>query len=59
MSVSVWDLSGQLVRQLRSGVHDPGRYTATFTAGDLPSGAYFVRLRTPEGVQSQQIVLAK
>lgn len=59
VSVSVWDLSGQLVRVLWSGFQEPGDYTVSFSADTLPSGTYFVRLQSPEGIQSHPILLMK
>lgn len=57
--VSVWDLSGQLVATLVNRVQEPGFYQARFNASDLPSGSYFVRLQTPHGTQSRQVILMK
>jgi hypothetical protein len=59
VAVSVWDLSGQRVRMLADAYHEPGGYTVPFAADELPSGAYFVRLETVDGIQIRQIVLAK
>ena len=59
VSVSVWDLSGQLVATLQSGFQEAGEYSVPFSADDLPSGTYFVRLQSPEGIQSHPILLMK
>lgn len=59
VSVSVWDLSGQRVAMLWSGFQEAGRYEVPFSADQLPSGTYFVRLASPEGVQSHPILLMK
>lgn len=59
ISVSVWDLAGQQVRTLWSGFQEAGEYTVSFSADELPSGTYFVRLQSPEGVQSHPILLMK
>ncbi|NNE69221.1 MAG: T9SS type A sorting domain-containing protein [Rhodothermales bacterium] len=59
VSVSVWDLSGQLVQTLWTGFQEAGEYTVSFSADDLPSGTYFVRLQSPEGIQSHPILLMK
>jgi hypothetical protein len=37
----------------------PGRYVATFNAGDLPSGSYFCVLQTPTQRTDQAIQIAK
>jgi hypothetical protein len=59
VSVSVWDLAGQQVRSLWDGPQSEGEYQAVFDAEGLPSGVYFVRLRTRQGVQSHQMLLTK
>ncbi|MFT4603970.1 MAG: hypothetical protein ACI9W4_000688, partial [Rhodothermales bacterium] len=59
IAVSVWDLAGQQVRLLWSGFQEAGDYTVSFSADTLPSGTYFVRLQSPEGVQSHPILLMK
>ena len=59
VAVSVWDLSGQRVATLQQGFQEAGDYAVFFTAEQLPSGTYFVRLETPEGVQSHPIMLMK
>ncbi|MFT5143824.1 MAG: hypothetical protein ACI80V_002311 [Rhodothermales bacterium] len=59
VSVSVWDLAGQLVTTLWSGFQETGDYSVSFSAGNLPSGTYFVRMESPEGIQSHPILLMK
>ncbi|WP_369407558.1 T9SS type A sorting domain-containing protein [Rhodothermus marinus] len=57
--LSIWDLSGHEVRVLIDAVQPPGQYTLTFDAADLPSGTYFLRLETPEGVQTHKMILVR
>lgn len=59
ITLTVWDLSGKRITTLAKGEHDPGYYERTLNAGTLPSGTYFVRLETPQGIQSHQMVLLK
>ena len=59
ITLTVWDVSGKRIATLADGVHDPGYYEHSLNAGDLPSGAYFARLETPQGVQSHRMVLLK
>lgn len=59
VTLTVWDLSGKHITTLTDGVHDPGFYEQTLTANDLPSGPYFARLETPQGIQSHRMVLLK
>ncbi len=57
--VSVWDLSGQQVALLVDETQSAGYFEVPFEATDLPSGTYFIRLRTAEGVQVRQMILMK
>jgi hypothetical protein len=59
LTLTVWDLSGKQIATLADGMHDPGYYEQTLSGGDLPSGTYFARLETTEGVQSHRMVLLK
>ena len=59
LTLTIWDLSGKRITTLTDGVQEPGYYEQTFTAGDLPSGTYFARLQTPQGIQSLRLVLLK
>ncbi len=59
VSVSVWDLSGQLVTTLWSGFQQAGEHAVSFSADNLPSGTYFLRLKSPEGIQSHPMLLMK
>jgi hypothetical protein len=57
--LSVWDLSGQRIATLVNRLQQPGYYEVPFTPDDLPSGTYFVRLRTASGIQTHKMTLAK
>ena len=59
VTLTVWDVSGKRIATLADGAHEPGYYERTLDAGDLPSGTYFARLETPQGIQSHQMVLLK
>ncbi len=59
ISLSVWDLKGHLVAELASGTEQPGYHEVNFSAQDLTSGTYFVRLETSGGIQSHRMVVLK
>lgn len=59
IDLSVWDLSGQPVRQLVDQNQGPGFHEMQFDAGDLPSGTYFIRLETPSGTKSHKMILMR
>ncbi len=57
--VAVYNSLGQEVRVLAQGEMAAGRHEVTINAGNLPSGAYFVRMQTKAGVFTQRITLLK
>ncbi len=59
ITLTIWNLSGKRIATLADGMHEPGYYEHTLTADGLPSGTYFARLETPEGIQSARMVLLK
>ncbi|MEM1094314.1 MAG: LamG-like jellyroll fold domain-containing protein [Bacteroidota bacterium] len=59
VSLSVWDLAGQRVRNLVDEEKTPGTYQVGFEAVELPSGTYFVRLQLAEGTQYHKMTLTK
>lgn len=59
VELSVWDLSGQRLATLVSGVVSEGRHEVLFQADDLPSGTYFLRLQTPNRSVSRKMILTR
>lgn len=57
--LSVWDISGHLVDWLVNATLEPGRHFVPFTADDLPSGTYFVRMESEGGVETRKMILSK
>jgi hypothetical protein len=61
VSVRVYDMAGRLVRQLVDAPHEPGSYQRTWDGLDragrkVRSGAYAVRLETPDSAASARII---
>jgi len=64
VSLSIFDVSGRLVRRLVSGVQPAGRHTAFWDSVDengvrVPSGVYFVKFQFGSTSHTQKIVLLK
>ena len=59
VDVSAYDVSGRMVRTLRSGVVSAGTHSVTFEAGDLPSGVYIIVMQTPHGSLTRKAMLLK
>lgn len=57
--LSVWSISGHQIQTLVSGQRDPGLHEVRFDATALPSGTYFVHLKTQQGEQTLKMLLAK
>jgi|GEM_PF-3459877 len=62
--VAVYDLRGRQVAVLADAVFGPGQHAVDWNGQDaqqknMPSGVYFVLLRTESGVRSQKIALSK
>jgi hypothetical protein len=59
VQISVFNVMGQRVVDLRDEVMDPGRYRVSWDAQGLPSGIYFIAMRAGTASQIQKIVLLK
>ncbi len=57
--LQVYNIRGQKVKTLFNGKQPAGSYKQVFTAGALPSGIYFVRLKADGFSAQQKIVLLK
>lgn len=59
VKVEVYDVRGRRVKTLTDQRYTAGQHALTFSAGDLPSGTYFVRLTSGSIVKTQKISLVK
>jgi hypothetical protein len=64
IALDILDIRGRLVRSLESGPHAAGHHEAAWDGTDatgrrMPSGAYFVRLRSASGQQIRPITMVK
>jgi hypothetical protein len=64
LALDVLDVRGRFVRRLESGPRAAGRHEAVWDGTDdtgrrLPSGAYFIRLRSNSGQQIRPITMVK
>ncbi|RPH93638.1 T9SS C-terminal target domain-containing protein [candidate division KSB1 bacterium] len=57
--VSVFDISGRLVRTLLSGPVAAGEHFLTFESGNLPSGFYLISLRNQARSTTAKVLLLK
>lgn len=59
VSLSVYDLSGRVVRTLADGERKVGEYKVDLNANGLSAGVYFVKLKVNDFKETQKIVLMK
>jgi hypothetical protein len=58
-NVSVFDVVGRRIAQLHDGVLEAGVHRIRWTALDLPSGSYFIVVRTGTGVTTVPVIFQK
>ncbi len=59
ITIKVYNLAGQEVATLVDGFHDAGEYRVVFDAAGLPSGNYFVVLKTQPETYVQRLLFVK
>jgi hypothetical protein len=59
ISLSVYNLKGQLLRTLVHAPTKAGEHSVLFNAADLSSGVYLCRLQSPDGIQTKKLILNK
>lgn len=59
VDISVYNTIGQKVTILVKGYKTSGDHTAKFSAGNLPSGIYFVVMKTSEYQKSRRVLLLR
>jgi hypothetical protein len=59
IELSVYNLLGQQVRTLAFGLQEAGEHSVPFTAGEMASGVYFVRLEAGGRAETQKVVLIR
>jgi photosystem II stability/assembly factor-like uncharacterized protein len=59
VTLSVYNILGQLVKTLVNEEKSPGSYEASFDGTSLPSGTYFYRLNAGNDVQTKKMILLK
>jgi 5'-nucleotidase / UDP-sugar diphosphatase len=59
VNVSIYDITGRLIRNLVNEVKEPGTYTIQWNASGLSSGVYFCRMMSGNFNSVKKLVLAK
>ena len=58
-SLRVYNLMGELVSELINEIKEPGSYSVTFDASELPSGTYFYTISAGNFIESYKMTLIK
>lgn len=59
VNLSIYEITGRLVKTLINNEMHPGKHTTTFEAGDLSSGIYFYRLQANSYIEVKRMMLIK
>ena len=59
VEASVYNLLGERVETVHSGVMNSGSYVFTFGGADLTSGVYLLKVETPSGMMVNKMILMK
>jgi len=59
INISIFDITGRKIQTLRNEYYNPGKYKIEFNAYYLPSGIYFICLKTFNTLKTQKIMLSK
>lgn len=59
ITITVWNLEGHRIAQLADGTKQTGYHETPFDATNLPSGTYFVELKTPTETLTHRMVVLK
>ena len=59
INLSIYNLSGQLIKTLANGLRDAGNYNLVWDASMQPSGMYFLRLQVAGEIHKQKLMLIK
>ena len=59
VSIKIYDIQGNLVTTLISGVKDAGYHSVNWDAGDMASGVYFYRLISGSYIATKRLLLLK
>jgi hypothetical protein len=59
VTVTIYDLLGRHIASLVNEQMQPGTYTITWNARDIPSGLYLYRLQSGDFTQTKRMLLLK
>jgi hypothetical protein len=59
MNLTLYDISGRLVKSIYSGIRESGFYTAGLRKNEFTPGAYFIKIETAKRAATKEFVLLR
>ena len=59
VNLSLYDVTGRLVKTITDAKQDPCNYTKIFNVNNLSQGIYFIRLQTEDQSETQKLIFIK
>ena len=59
ITISIYNLKGELIEELINDIYEPGNYKVNFIATGYASGIYFYRLKTGFGNYTRKLMIIK
>lgn len=59
VSISIYNLEGQLISTLYKGIKQPGHFSVVWDAQNFPAGTYFVKMKSDNFVETKKCLLIK
>ncbi|SVC47572.1 uncharacterized protein METZ01_LOCUS300426 [marine metagenome] len=59
LSIILYNLQGQKIKELVKGPHSPGNYSVILDASNIPSGIYFYQLRADGVYLNRKLIIIK
>ena len=59
IEISIYDILGKKIKELKNSYHSTGSYELTLNASDIPSGIYFIQINNSKFSDSKKFTIAK
>lgn len=59
VTIRLYNLLGQEMKTIVNSFHEPGAYSVSVAAGDLPSGVYMYTMETRSGTLARKLIILK
>jgi len=59
VDINIYNLNGEQVENIMSGMHTVGHYSISWDASSYPTGVYFIQFSSKESVKTMKVMLIK